>query len=618
MFSGGFGKGDVSLRLSSSLMSDNFLFNGGFGRGDVAFLLQNSLTGDQALFLGGTGRGDIGFLLSASILGTDFMFQGGNGRGDIMGDLNQNLLGDPMFSGGSGRGDFSFRLSNVLTGDDFLFSGGFGRGDVALLNSNMILGDDFMYQGGLGRGDRVAEALAQLTDQFMFFGGEGRGDVAFLSQPTLLGTDLIYTGGFGKGDVAALLAARVLSGRILWRGGGSPGQETAWNQSTNWYPQSVPGPNDEIAIENNANGRNLLLDQNRRIRALDFNNSGKKLVLGNFRLSISDSITGGDSLNYIITNGTGCASVLHPVSGSRFYPVGRSAYNPVQIVNHTSAADSFCVCVYDEVRANGLSGPVLGRDPRVRRTWDIEKGSGESGTGNGVDFTFWWNAGEDTLNPVSLFLSHHDGLVWTQQPGTALVNGRSLTYSGYMGSFSPFAINGNQPLPVSWLYVNGVCVEGVSRLSWATATEANNRRFVVEGSTDGSRWQDLTEIPGSGNSSSIMTYSAEINTENIYFRIRQEDFDGLSDHSEWIYLPCKGSVTEVAVVPNPSEGIFRILGSEQLNAYAVFNALGQKVQEGLLHGLPDWKLDLSSMDKGIYSLRLLGEGKDILSKLVIQ
>jgi hypothetical protein len=529
------------------------------------------------------------------ILGNDFMHQGGLGRGDVSAEILAQLMDQFMYLGGSGKGDISFLNTGMFLGTDLMYTGGSGRGDISLRLGNLLIGDDLLY-----------------------LGGSGKGDMAFLAQPSLLGTDLIYTGGTGRGDKAALLTDQVVSGRILWRGGASPGNETAWSQSSNWFPQGVPASNSEIALENNGNGYPLILDQNRQLRGIDFNNSSKKIVLGNFRLSISDSIIGGDSLNYIITNGTGCASVMQPVAAVRHYPVGREAYNPVLITNNTATADSFCVCVYDEVRANGLNGAILSRDPRIRRTWDIQKGNGSSNSGSGVDFTFWWNAGEDTLNPVTLFLSHHDGLAWTQQPGTAVTNGRSLFYAGYMGGFSPFAINGNQPLPVSWLYLNGKCNAEKSYLNWATATELNNRRFVIEGSSDGNRWEELSEIPGSGNSSAAKTYSAELNTEKSYIRIRQEDYDGRLSYSDLIYLPCKGSSAELAVIPNPSEGIFRILGSEQMNAYVVFNSLGQKVKEGILQGLPDWKLDLSSMEKGIYSLRLLGEGKDLLNKLVIQ
>jgi hypothetical protein len=404
----------------------------------------------------------------------------------------------------------------------------------------------------------------------------------------------------------------------IWWIGGNGAQPQSWNNSNNWSPAQIPGLSDIVWMEPNNNGYNLVLDQNRAIKLLTFNQSNKKVILGNYKLSITDSIAGADSLNYILTNGTGCLNKPQAAGVSRLYPVGRTSYNPVRITNKTVSTDSFCVCVYDEVRSAGLTGTVLSHDPRIRRTWDIQKGSGSADSGNGVDFTFWWNAGEDTLNPTTFYLSHYNGSSWIQQPGSSTIQGRSLSYNGYMGSFSPFAINGNHPLPVSWMYVKGRCAEELRRLEWATATEINNRRFVVEGSSDGNTWEALKSVEGAGNSASIQTYSAEIHTTHSYLRLRQEDFDGSSNYSEAVFLACGGVQPSPVVLPNPSEGVFRVLGGAGLKSYVLLNALGMQVKAGLLYGLDEWSLDLCQFEKGMYSLRLKGEEGEILRKLLIK
>jgi hypothetical protein len=385
---------------------------------------------------------------------------------------------------------------------------------------------------------------------------------------------------------------------------------------SNWLKGCVPVPGSRVEVNNTA-VYDLPLTSNLTVSKLNFNGSGKKVILGVYDLT-ADSVTGADATNYIQTNGSGKLCMNLSTGGNKSFPVGLSAFNPVEITNNTAAADNFCVRILDEVYSEGTSGSVLSNDPRIKRTWDISKGDGSSNSGAGVDFKFWWNTNEDALNPSTFYLSHYDGTSWVQQPGTATVSGRSLTYTGYMGGFSPFALNGNQPLPVSWLYVKGDCSNGRRSLSWATATEVNNRAFIVEGSADGNVWNKITEVAGSKESSTVKTYQVDINMDYNYVRILQEDYDGAFDYSEVVYMNCSAVETEVAIVPNPSEGIFRILGSENLGTYVLFNALGQKVLEGNCSTPADRNLDLTGMEKGIYSLRISGSGKDILRKLVLK
>ncbi len=434
------------------------------------------------------------------------------------------------------------------------------------------------------------------------------------SQPFNIFSTSGFKGGSGDGYDEGIVNGSATGGQKLWRGGIS----NAWATADNWFPSGVPAATDEIGFEINDYQHQPVLDQNRVLRSLDFSGAGKHLHLGNHLLTITGKLFNGDSMNYAKTTASGALRSLINPGNTISFPVGNSAYNPVNITNNTASADTFGARVMDEVYVNGTSGAVFNRDPRIRRSWDISKTSGNSNSGSGVDFVFYWNSGEDTLSPSQLFLSHYDGSSWTQLSGSATVSGNSLSYNGYMGSFSPFAINGNRPLPVSWLYVRGQCEGLQSRIEWATAAEINNRRFVTEGSRNGNDWYEVRETIGKGHSSSTETYQEIIHSNYPYIRIRQEDFDGTQAYSETIYLPCVQGPAEVAVVPNPSEGIFRILGGEWLKSYVLINAFGQKVSEGETGALPEWRLDLSSLEKGIYSLRMLGEGAEVLRKIVLQ
>ena len=44
-------------------------------------------------------------------------------------------------------------------------------------------------------------------------------------------------------------------------------------------------------------------------------------------------------------------------------------------------------------------------------------------------------------------------------------------------------------------------------LSWQTASEINNEKFIVEKSFDANNWFQIGEVKGAGNSANVLNYS---------------------------------------------------------------------------------------------------------------
>lgn len=82
-----------------------------------------------------------------------------------------------------------------------------------------------------------------------------------------------------------------------------------------------------------------------------------------------------------------------------------------------------------------------------------------------------------------------------------------VTYSGYLGSFSPFTVQDvNSTLPVELYEFKGqVHNEGVM-LSWSTLNEKNNEEFVLYHSTDAKNWEAITRKEGQAYSSQKIDY----------------------------------------------------------------------------------------------------------------
>jgi hypothetical protein len=350
-----------------------------------------------------------------------------------------------------------------------------------------------------------------------------------------------------------------------------------------------------------------------------------KLVLGNFNLTISGNTSGGSSSNYVVAGGAGSLIKNIGTSASFAFPVGNSAYNPVSITNKTTSSDQFSVRILDEVYYLGTTGNVI-TEPRVKRTWLIDKTTPSASSGSGVDFTFNWNSGEMVSITVPA-LYHFNGTTWQKQTtGVTSFNTSSLTYTGYKGSFSPFSIGDNIILlPVTWL--NFRCeseANGATQLQWQTATEQNSNTFFVERSSDGNSYSTIGELAAAGISQTFRSYSFTDRLAPLsgaYYRIRMLDMKGDSSYSDVCksYAGMVNNPAPLKVFPNPTDGVINMFAPDHHDNFVweIFSATGQRVAVG--HS-KDGKANarLHKFSEGIYSLRVVGYGLTQNHKILVQ
>jgi hypothetical protein len=117
----------------------------------------------------------------------------------------------------------------------------------------------------------------------------------------------------------------------------------------------------------------------------------------------------------------------------------------------------------------------------------------------------------------------------------------------------------DSPLPIKLLYfkVEETSASGIA-LTWATATEENFDRFIVERSQDGKTFESITEIKGAGNSKKVLTYGyKDENPSNgkNYYRLKELDLDEKFEYSNVLSADFQGT-NSVTLYPNPSNGEF--------------------------------------------------------------
>ncbi|WP_299821208.1 T9SS type A sorting domain-containing protein [uncultured Pontibacter sp.] len=183
------------------------------------------------------------------------------------------------------------------------------------------------------------------------------------------------------------------------------------------------------------------------------------------------------------------------------------------------------------------------------------------------------------------------------------------------------------PFPVELAYFKASLKNKNAYLTWSTATEENNDRFVVERSQDGKTFAAIGEVKGSGNSRVTRNYSfTDLNTPagTSYYRLRQVDFDGKHEYSKLVEVTVeKRNESNFSAYPNPFQSSLNIALSvhqSEKATIALIDLRGKEVWSesvSLSAGANTFSFDApASIKEGIYILTVLGETTKASAKIM--
>lgn len=191
------------------------------------------------------------------------------------------------------------------------------------------------------------------------------------------------------------------------------------------------------------------------------------------------------------------------------------------------------------------------------------------------------------------------------------------------------------PLPITLLSFSGEMINANDvELKWATATELNNDKFVIQRSLDGKLFQDLGQISGNNTTIERSDYTyLDINVPtaaNLYYRLLQVDFDGKSTKSSIINIKRDISKSDIKIYPTMiDKNQSQITIDAQISASGTIEALiqiisisGQIVQSAQLKlstGTTTLELE-NQITPGVYSVQIRSQDSKLLSshKIVVQ
>ena len=150
---------------------------------------------------------------------------------------------------------------------------------------------------------------------------------------------------------------------------------------------------------------------------------------------------------------------------------------------------------------------------------------------------------------------------------------------------------------------------GVS-LKWTTALEMNSEVFVVERSTNGTRYTAIGEVAAAGESADERHYQfvdTDADAGLNYYRLRQIDFDGAEMFSEIVSVEVRKDLT-VGVFPNPATEFVTLTSDTPFGNTAegtLLDATGRTVRRFTLAGEQQVRIELGGLSTGTYYVRIV-------------
>lgn len=170
------------------------------------------------------------------------------------------------------------------------------------------------------------------------------------------------------------------------------------------------------------------------------------------------------------------------------------------------------------------------------------------------------------------------------------------------------------PLPVEWLSFTASPLGKTSQLNWAVIQDGAHRAFTVERSDNGNTdWVDIATIDrvGANGNAYYGHNDATVATGTYFYRLRQQDVDGTTDHS--VIRSVTFTADEaITAFPNPAGDWLTVQSGTDLPAslsYELVNALGQRVNTGNLTAGTS-RIDLSGLPTAVYQL-VVTDGKEV-------
>jgi len=267
-----------------------------------------------------------------------------------------------------------------------------------------------------------------------------------------------------------------------------------------------------------------------------------------------------------------------------------------------------------------------------------------SSTEDFTNVTLYWNDNDHTVGnicehsfcdgtpgnfvPSDLSVAYWNGSMWVDaayNSGSSsllhdacyITSNTTVPFGAKSQTFITYGSKDNQnPLPVELLEFYSDCNEGLIELKWSTASETNNKGFIIERSENAKDFEQVGFVKGAGNTTENQYYSfidKDSYNNRAYYRLRQVDFDEESTVSTFIFAYCENDIEEpsLQIYPNPFKTNINVSAQNlpdkdiSLNIYNMLGSLIYQTKPNVTNGNFDTNIDLSKLPPAMYVVKVI-------------
>jgi hypothetical protein len=184
--------------------------------------------------------------------------------------------------------------------------------------------------------------------------------------------------------------------------------------------------------------------------------------------------------------------------------------------------------------------------------------------------------------------------------------GNAVTASGAtnIGAYSGLGTN---VLPIDLLYFKASKSATSGVLTWATASENNNKYFELERANDKLLFSKIASFNGKGNFNDVTNYRYEdknLVAGTYYYRLKQVDFDGKYTYSQIEAINFKlEDEKRLVIFPNPV-GNYLKMSLEGDFSLSIYDMQGKQVLQKKLKNYQSEAIEVNQLKTGLYILKV--------------
>jgi hypothetical protein len=195
----------------------------------------------------------------------------------------------------------------------------------------------------------------------------------------------------------------------------------------------------------------------------------------------------------------------------------------------------------------------------------------------------------------------------TRGPHTLYLRSKASPWS--LTAYADFSFAST--LPVTWLYVRAEVLNKDAQISWATGSEENAKKFILEHSKDGQKFISIGEVAAK-NASTGHSYNFKHLQPGAgvhYYRIKQMDQDGKATYSKVMTLLFSQELHSPILFPNPATTIVHIANPAglQLQSIELFDAWGRLIKTERPNNQQTISVSVHDIKSGHYLIVVKGD-----------